>query len=106
VTDRLLVGLDGSRDSAHALAWAIKLARDLDAEILAVHVVPVPAYPVPQFGEGADPEIERWAEDIRTAFEEDWCAPLVAARTSTGRSRSRASRCEPSSRRRSSRTHG
>ena len=35
----ILVGLDGSAGSAGALDWAIALAKALDAEIVAVHVV-------------------------------------------------------------------
>jgi len=35
---RILVGLDGSAGSARALAWAIDLAKPLDAEIVAVYV--------------------------------------------------------------------
>jgi len=36
---KILVGLDGSTGSARALAWAIELAKSLDGEIVAAHVV-------------------------------------------------------------------
>jgi hypothetical protein len=35
----ILVGLDGSAGSARALDWATAMAKALDAEIVAVHVV-------------------------------------------------------------------
>jgi nucleotide-binding universal stress UspA family protein len=37
---RIAVGVDGSDGSQHALSWAADLAKSLDAQILAVHVVP------------------------------------------------------------------
>jgi nucleotide-binding universal stress UspA family protein len=39
MTTRIAVGVDGSASSQHALRWAAELAKRLDAEILAVHVV-------------------------------------------------------------------
>ena len=38
---KILVRLDGSNGSARALDWAIALAKALDAEIVAAHVVQV-----------------------------------------------------------------
>ena len=37
---RIAVGVDGSDGAQHALTWAVDLATSVDAEILAVHVVP------------------------------------------------------------------
>jgi len=73
---RIMIGVDGSEDSRVALGWAAGLARQLDAEIVAVHAVgllehlapaddPVPAAP--------------HREEIQQVFEERWCAPLDAA---------------------------
>jgi nucleotide-binding universal stress UspA family protein len=36
----IVVGVDGSEGSEHALSWAAELARTGDVQILAVHVVP------------------------------------------------------------------
>jgi hypothetical protein len=36
-TTRIVVGVDGSSESKTALDWAIDLARDTDAGVLAVH---------------------------------------------------------------------
>jgi nucleotide-binding universal stress UspA family protein len=37
---RIAVGVDGSEGSQHALSWAADLAGSVDAQIVAVHVVP------------------------------------------------------------------
>ncbi len=39
---RIVIGLDGSAGSAHALQWAIDMAKGLDAEIVAVHIERLP----------------------------------------------------------------
>jgi nucleotide-binding universal stress UspA family protein len=38
--EHIVVGVDGSDGSEHALSWAADLAESLDAQVLAVHVVP------------------------------------------------------------------
>ena len=73
---RIMIGVDGSADSRAALEWAADLARQLDAEVIAVHAVgllerltpadePVPTAP--------------HREEIERIFEERWCAPLDSA---------------------------
>jgi nucleotide-binding universal stress UspA family protein len=79
---RIVVGVDGSPNSAHALTWAAELAKALGAEVTAVHAVdprlftplietigPPPATAVSQ----------EWYDDLRLAFEKDWVAPLRVA---------------------------
>ena len=41
---RILVGVDGSDNGRHALLWAIDQARDLRAEIVAVHAIELPPH--------------------------------------------------------------
>ena len=70
--DRIIIGIDGSANSAAALAWATGFAAHIDAEIVAVHAVgllerldhdmPVPAQP--------------HRDEITERFEDVWCAPL------------------------------
>ncbi len=38
--ERIAVGVDGSDGSQHALSWAADLAKSLDAQIVAIHIVP------------------------------------------------------------------
>ena len=75
----ILIGTDGSPNSAHALQWTAGLARVLDAEVVAVHAVDprlfVPAIetlgPPPAAAVG-----EEWYDEIKGAFEKDWVQPL------------------------------
>jgi nucleotide-binding universal stress UspA family protein len=50
---RILVGLDGSANSAAALRWAIRLAKGVDAEVVAVHAFHLSYRGVAPPGEGA-----------------------------------------------------
>ena len=83
---RIVVGVDDSAGSARALRWAIGLARDEGAEIIAVYALG----PIEDLargtsnavsaglglgGAGSDP----WRQQLRRELEEDWCAPLRAA---------------------------
>lgn len=63
---RVLVALDGSAGARHALDWAIGFARDLEAEVVAVHA----------FGLGTDPGVPADAEE---ALLTSWCEPLRAS---------------------------
>lgn len=73
---RIVIGLDGSPGSTHALQWAIDLAKRLGGEIIAVHVDSVPIYiPGPL---GLVPPVETPAQraDLQEAFGTEWCLPL------------------------------
>lgn len=78
---RMVLGLDGSDGSAHACHWCAALARSLDAEVVAVHAMEVPPYPLVTY-EGLQPVpldaeiILQWQEDRRRLVESEWCAPL------------------------------
>jgi nucleotide-binding universal stress UspA family protein len=80
---RIVVGVDGSEGAARALEWAIGLAAEVGAEVIAVHAVG----PMEGFGRGAANAVftglglppsgvsaMRYA--LRRQFEEDWCSPL------------------------------
>lgn len=74
---RIVVGLDGSAQSAAALEWAIGFARAFNAEVVAVHAIPFLAYAAEFYGMAPpiqyDPE---WAAEMKRQFEEEWCKPL------------------------------
>ncbi len=74
---RIVVGLDGSAQSAAALEWAIGFARAFSAEVVAVHAIPFLAYAVDFYGMALpiqyDPE---WAAEMKRQFEQEWCKPL------------------------------
>jgi nucleotide-binding universal stress UspA family protein len=79
---RLVVGVDGSEGSERALSFAIWIARELGAEVVAVHTLRPAAYPDAfPWALGSSPEIwERSWRDARTelerTLEEEWCHPL------------------------------
>jgi nucleotide-binding universal stress UspA family protein len=62
--ERIVVGLDGSEQSRAALDWAIWMARNAGAEVIAVHA--------------AQPAFEH-SEPAKVAFESKWSRPLANA---------------------------
>jgi nucleotide-binding universal stress UspA family protein len=78
---RIVVAVDGSHHSEAALEWAVRMAKGMGSEVVAVFSIAPPVYfdtgymaPVapPQF----DPQ---WRADIKTEFEERWCKRLKEA---------------------------
>ena len=75
---RIVVGVDGSEHSAAALEWAVRMAKGMGSEVVAVFAISPPLYfdagymaPVapPQF----DPE---WRNEMKKEFEGSWCKRL------------------------------
>ena len=75
---KIVVGLDGSDDSARALEWSIRMARGMGAHVVAVHVIDVPpTYAAPVgLPLQADPQ---WHAEMTAVFECAWCSPLREA---------------------------
>jgi len=75
---RILVGVDGSVGSDRALRWSIELARELDAEIVAVHVLELRRHPINlvRFIEVGEVSDKALGDEMQATFEVDWCAPL------------------------------
>jgi nucleotide-binding universal stress UspA family protein len=75
---RIAVGVDGSESSAAALKWAIRLAKGMGSQVIAVYAIDIPVfllepYDVPiQFDED-------WRAAMRSEFEDRWCKPLKVA---------------------------
>ncbi|HET7380063.1 MAG TPA: universal stress protein [Gaiellales bacterium] len=75
---RIVVGIDGSSHATAAIQWAIRMAKGMDAEVIAVFAVAPPVY----FDTGmAAPTIpvqfdEQWRADMKKEFEDGWCRPL------------------------------
>jgi nucleotide-binding universal stress UspA family protein len=80
---RILIGLDGSANSAAALEFAIVCARQLGAEIVAVFAVPLPSSfeysghiagaPLPAVPIQLDSD---WRAGMVQEFEQVWCRKL------------------------------
>lgn len=69
---RLVVGVDGSVDSARALHQAVVLAECFGAEVVAVHAVGLLAH----LGAGPPVPSQSHIDELRSTFESEWCAPL------------------------------
>ncbi len=72
---RIVTGVDGSDNSRRALVWAILLAEQFQAELVAVHAVGL----LSRLGEGPPVPSHSHLEELRREFEGDWCAPVHAS---------------------------
>jgi nucleotide-binding universal stress UspA family protein len=75
---RIVVGVDGSTHSEAAINWAVRMAKGMGSEVVAVFAIATPVYfdggymapvPPPQL----DPE---WRAAMKTEFEGQWCKQL------------------------------
>lgn len=71
---RIVVGLDGSPGSSHALQWAIRLARKIGAEIVAAY-----AWHPSHLFDGLTSDHQQASQQARAIFEQNWCAALTDA---------------------------
>jgi nucleotide-binding universal stress UspA family protein len=78
---RIVVGVDGSEHSDAALKWAVRMAKGMGTEVVAVFAVATPVYidagflppvPPPQFD-------EKWMAGMKNEFETQWCKRLREA---------------------------
>jgi nucleotide-binding universal stress UspA family protein len=77
---RIVVGVDGSDQSALALDWGIDLARALKAEVIAVFAVHIPPYAYAGYETVAPIGLDdRFTAELKHAFEDEWCAPLKSS---------------------------
>lgn len=77
---RIVVGIDGSDESARALRWSAQLAAASGAEVVVVHVVDPATYDVRALGlPRAVLNEDDWREEIRDELEARWCRPLAEA---------------------------
>jgi nucleotide-binding universal stress UspA family protein len=74
---RIVVGLDGSDGSGRALNWALTLARDLGADVVAVHAYPVAIPAPPPMSFLMDDEQIR--KELVTVMDDEWTVPLRKA---------------------------
>lgn len=75
---RIVVGVDGSEHSLAAIEWAIRMAKGMGSEVVAVFALNTPVlfdagYASPAVPVQYDPE---WRNEMKREFEEDWCKPL------------------------------
>ncbi|HYM65794.1 MAG TPA: universal stress protein [Patescibacteria group bacterium] len=75
---KIVVGVDGSPHSAAALDWAVRMAKGMGAEIVAVYSIYVPVYFPEPYGVPVQFD-EEWRAQMKAEFETKWCEPLKAA---------------------------
>jgi nucleotide-binding universal stress UspA family protein len=76
--ERIVVGVDGSEHAAAAMQWAIRMAKGMNLDVIAVYAIPPPmyfdmGYSAPTMPVQFD---EQWRADMRKEFEDVWCKPL------------------------------
>jgi nucleotide-binding universal stress UspA family protein len=69
---RIIVGVDGSDNSALALGWAADLAAAIDAEVVAVHALGL----LVRVDDERLESSQRHRREIRDEFENRWCSAL------------------------------
>jgi nucleotide-binding universal stress UspA family protein len=75
---RIVVGIDGSGQANAALEWAIRMAKGMGSEIIAVYAIDIPTYFPQPYGVPVQFD-ESWRAEMRVEFENKWCEPLKAA---------------------------
>ena len=70
---RIVVGVDGTPGSLSAAAWAASLASRLDAEVIAVHVLPIGT------GDWLLPDTAAAMAEIQADLDGAWTTPINAA---------------------------
>jgi len=73
----IVVGVDGSDASQHAVDWCADHAGALDARVVVVHAVDLPVYSQLSPGHISLSEADRI--QLRDFIAADWCAPLRSA---------------------------
>jgi len=75
---RIVVGVDGSEHSEAAIKWAVRMAKGMGSEVVAVFAIAPPIY----FDAGfmapvVPPQLdEEWRAGMKKEFEEQWCNGL------------------------------
>lgn len=69
---RLLIGLDGTDQAAHALEFTIDLAHSIGAEVIACHAIGK----LTRFTDGKVMTLDQYRETIIQEFEDTWCKQL------------------------------
>lgn len=76
----ILLGIDDSPGSMVAVEWCARLARDLDARVVAIHVYE----PLAHLGEVApDRDLVTIRDEIQQALDTEWAVPLTGVDVET-----------------------
>jgi nucleotide-binding universal stress UspA family protein len=75
---RIAIGVDGSESSAAALQWAIRLAKGMGSQVVAVYAVDIPVYLLEPYDIPIQFD-DDWRAAMKSDFENKWCKPLKVA---------------------------
>jgi nucleotide-binding universal stress UspA family protein len=75
---RIAIGVDGSESSAAAIKWAIRLAKGMGSQVIAVYAVDIPIY-FPEPEELPFVLDQEWRAGMKSEFEDRWCKALKVA---------------------------
>jgi nucleotide-binding universal stress UspA family protein len=73
-----VVGVDGSESSAAAVKWAIRLAKGMGSQVIAVYAIDIPVY-FPEPEELPFVLDDTWRAGMKSDLEDRWCRPLKVA---------------------------
>lgn len=78
---RIVVGVDGSEHAEAAVEWAVRMAKGMGSEVIAVFAIAPPTYfetgyTAPLVPVQFDPE---WRAQVEKEFADDWCKQLRSA---------------------------
>jgi nucleotide-binding universal stress UspA family protein len=75
---RIAIGVDGSESSAAALQWAIRLAKGMGSQVVAVYAVDIPVYLLEPYDIPIQFD-DDWRAAMKSDFENKWCKALKVA---------------------------
>ena len=75
---RIAVGVDGSESSAAALKWAIRLAKGMGSQVIAIYALDIPVYLLEPYDIPIQFD-DDWRAAMKSDFENKWCKPLKIA---------------------------
>jgi nucleotide-binding universal stress UspA family protein len=75
---RIAIGVDGSESSAAALKWAIRLAKGMGSQVIAIYALDIPVYLLEPYDIPIQFD-EDWRAAMKSDFENKWCKPLKVA---------------------------
>jgi nucleotide-binding universal stress UspA family protein len=75
---RIVVGVDGSEQSNAAVQWAVRMAKGMGCEVIAVFAIAPPVYFDTGFSAAGIPVQydDQWRSEMTKEFETVWCKPL------------------------------
>ena len=78
---KIVVGVDGSQHAADAVQWAIRMAKGMGSEVIAVFAIAPPVYFDTGYGVSNIPVQfdKEWRGEMQKELEETWCKPLAEA---------------------------